>query len=147
MGYLVLALITVVFFHPLIVFVALYAIIFFLDRRNAFVSKRSLYIIAGIFFSVILLKTLVFRSPYERQAMGGLKNFITQFPDYFTLYSNKRFLLMCVSKYYWIPILFSGIVLLYCTTRRWKDLLFFLFGIFDAGKCFVPDIRNTPFLH
>ncbi len=122
----IFGLVTVAFFHPLAVFVLAYAVFFFVSRKEPFLNKRILYGIVLIFVLAIEVKAIEFETPYEHSSMSGLKNFITQFPDYFTLYSNKRFLLNCVSKYYWIPIMFGGVVIFYGTKKSWKKLLWFL---------------------
>lgn len=127
---LVCLLITLAFFHLILAIVLLYSIVFFTERKNVFKSRKILYTITVIFFCVIIVKALAFRSPYEQHAMGGLKNFITQFPDYFTLYSNKQFLHNCVTRYYWIPLLLLSIVIQYTTLRKWRQLAFFLFAFF-----------------
>jgi len=125
---LVTALITLAFFHPLLVFVMLYAVIFFTQESEVFSppAKILLHVMALIYFATLLLKALIFSTPYERSAMSGMKNFITQFPDYFTLYSNKRFLTNCVTEYYWIPLLFACIVIYYAKAGKWKNLWLFL---------------------
>ena len=123
---LLVALVTLSFFHPLVVFAMLYSVIFFMKRSELFKDKRLLYVISIVFFSGVLLKAIAFRTPYERHSLSGIKNFIVLFPDYFRLYSNKQFLSNCLSKYYWIPLLFSGIVVLYCMTRKWQQLVIFL---------------------
>ncbi len=78
-----LVLITIAFFHPLLVIVLLYACFFFLERRDLLTSKKLLYIIGCIFFLAVLIKAMAFRTLYERHAMSGLKNFITLFPGLF----------------------------------------------------------------
>jgi len=123
---LVSALITLSFYHPLLIFAFLYSIIFFSIRNEVFISKKHLYLISVTFFLGVLIKTIVFRTPYEKNSLSGLKNFITLFPDFFTLFSNKQFFMNCLFKYYWIPILFTGTIGLYCTKRQWANLLLFL---------------------
>ncbi len=91
-GGLVAMLIIAAFFHPLVLVVLVYSILFFLERRNVFVSRKLLFIIAGIFFAIIVVKPFLFRNEYEQHALGGLRNFVTLFPNYFSTYSTERLL-------------------------------------------------------
>jgi hypothetical protein len=132
------ALITAAFFHPLVVFVMLYCILFFVQRQGALIGKRLLYITGLIFFSGIILKTVVFRTAYEQHSMSGLKNFVTLFPDYFNLFSNERFVHDCITKYYWIPILAVSVAISYGRDRAWLKLV--TFSSFLTGYLFLVNI-------
>jgi hypothetical protein len=121
---------TVTFFHPLVMFVLLFAVVFFFLVQESFTDRKLLYTITIIYFTGIIIKTIFFRSHYEGSAMSGMKNFITQFPDYFTLFSNRRFLYNCLAKYYWIPILFTGITVFYAKTGETKKLWYFVLSFF-----------------
>ena len=140
--------ITIAFFHPVIIFVLLYSCFFFLERNDQIINKQILYIVAGIFFLAIILKAFVFRTPYEQHSAGGLKHFITLFPDYFTLYSNKQFLVNCIVKYYWIPLIFVSVLVFYYKRKAWKNFAFFLccfFGYLLLINVSYPNIRTTTF--
>ena len=123
-------LIILVFYHPLLIFVMGFSIVFFLLHRHIPFDRKALMITGGGFFALLLLKTLFLRTPYERHSMSGMKNFITLFPDYFTLYSNRQFLANCISKYYWIPVVFMGVVVLYYQQKQWKQAGLFLLSFF-----------------
>jgi hypothetical protein len=145
---LILALITVAFYHPLLVFTMAYTALFFALQSSIFPDKRQLYAVAAIFFFAIFLKALLFRTPYERHSMSGLKNFVTLFPNYFTLYSDKQFVYNCFTKFYWIPILSIVIILVYGKRKEWKKLILFSAAIF--GYLFLiivsfPSTDTQPF--
>ena len=70
--------------------------------------------------------------------MSGMKNFLTCFPDYFTLYSNKQFLLHCVTIYYWAPVLLFSIVWLYYRHKQWNRLGLLLLSFF--GYLFLVNV-------
>jgi hypothetical protein len=123
-------LVTIAFYHPLAFFCLAYCLLFFAIRQDAFAGRKLFWPIVVVYLSTIVVKAIAFRTPYEQHAMGGLRNFISCFPDYFTLYSNKRFLLSCFTSFYWIPILFCSIAIYYYRTRAYKQL-----GMFAA--CFV----------
>lgn len=118
--------VTVIFYHPLIVFVLGFSLVFFALGNNPIADRKMIYALAIIYVSVMLFKVLVFKTPYEAHSMSGMKNFITQFPDYFTLFSNRRFLANCLTKYYWIPVFFFGIVVFYAKTGDRRKLWFFV---------------------
>jgi hypothetical protein len=126
------------FFHPLVILVLAYLLVFYgLDAEGT--MKRKLLIgIGATFVAGVFLKAVIFRSPYESHALGGLKNFIRLFPDYFTLYSHQRFLANCLTKYYWVPVVFFAIVVHYYRSKDWKKLWFFLAAFF--GYLFLINI-------
>jgi len=125
---LFLALVTVAFYHPLLVFAMAYMFIFFFQQTE---HKKPLWVIGIGFCAILVLKAIFFRTPYEKHSMSGLKNFVALFPHYFSIYSNQQFLLKCLTTFYWIPVLFLAIVSLYCYNKEWKKLgvlLFFFFA-------------------
>ena len=123
---LFIPLVTVVFFHPLIIFVLAFAILFFMQGNNPIIDKKFLSSIAIIYTAVLLIKFFLFKTPYETHSMSGLKNFITLFPDYFTTFSNKRFLQNCLTIYYWIPVFFVAITAFYIKIKARRKLLLFV---------------------
>ena len=88
----------------------------------------------GIFF----LKKYVFKTVYESNAMDGADKIISTFPHYLDIYSNKRFLLNCITRYYWIPILSTIIGFFYLVRNDWKKL--FLFILFFIGYLLVVNV-------
>jgi len=72
--------------------------------------------------------------------MGGLKNFITLFPHYFTTYSSQRFLTNCATNYLWLPLLLLANILLYIATKQWQKLIllctFFVAYMLLVNVCF-----------
>jgi len=123
---LLVLLVVLVFFHPLMLMVTGYALVFFFLSKDQFFQKKMLYLIAGLFFVILIIKMTLFKVPYERHSLSGLKNFVRLFPDYIHLYSNKQFLHNCVTKYYWIPILSAGIIIVYARAKEWMKLGLFL---------------------
>ena len=140
--------VAIAFFHPLMVFVLAYAVGFLLLRKEIDIDRRVLYSMAILFFVLVVFKTLVIRTQYEQHSMGGLKNFITQFPNYFTLYSDKQFLHNCVTRYYWIPLISAGVIWVNIVNRDWKKLLFFtgsLIGYLLLVNISYPTIVTPTF--
>ena len=119
------ALATAVFLHPLVLFVILYCLAFFGLSSPPGADKKTLYILGISYCSIMLIKFLFFKTPYEHHSMSGLKNFVTQFPNYFTLFSDKRFAYNCLVKYYWIPVLFVAIAVFYVRIGAYKKLWLF----------------------
>ena len=124
------ALLMLAFFHPLLIIVLIYMVVFFWLREVAVIEKRWLYLIAGFYIAALIIKAVAFTTPYEAHSLSGMKNFVTRFPDYITLFSNKLFLQNCLAKYYWIPLLFSGIVIFYARTKAYRKLVFFAMSFF-----------------
>ncbi len=148
LGWVALTVLCIVcaFFHPLLLFVIAYTFVFFLLQKDRYFDVKQLSAITILFFVFVALKTVFIKAPYEQHAMGGLKNFVTQFPNYFTLYSDKLFLYNCITKYYWIPIFAVTIITLYRTNREWRKLAFFVLSV--AGYLFLVNVcyptKATP---
>jgi hypothetical protein len=121
---------TVAFFHPLGIFVLLFSMGYFYLNKNIIPNKKLLISSGGLYFLILIIKFFLFRTPYDSHSMSGLKNFATLFPDYITLYSNRRFLASCATKYYWIPILLIAVSVYYIAGKKWKNLGFFLIYFF-----------------
>lgn len=112
-----------VFSHPLIIFPFLYCFIFFglkYKRTQLFWSQL------GIYFSILMIKQLFFKSSYDGQAMGGLKNFTLFFPDYFSLDTNIQFLKYLINDYYLLLIGSVAVVVFYIKVKNWLQLANFL---------------------
>jgi hypothetical protein len=141
-----LAMLTVIFFHPLVLFVLAFSVIFFVLSKIHPADKKIMYTLVIIYLTGLVVKGIFFRSYYEGSSLSGVKNFVTQFPDYFTILSNRRFLYNCVSKYYWIPVLFISISIFYFKKKSFKKLLFF--AVFFAGYLMLINISypssSTP---
>jgi hypothetical protein len=118
----------IAFAHPLMVFPVGFMLAFFWLDKDTPVSTPTALWIGGAYVAVLLFKTTFFKEPYESNAFGNLRNFKTLFPDYFTLYSNKTFLINCFTQYYWIPVSIVIIAATYVRTRQWLKL-----GLFAAA--------------
>ncbi len=126
-------------FHPLFIFPLGFVLTFFwLREQDEVLNRKVIYATAICFFIALILKSLLLRASYDRSSMGGLRNFVTQFPDYFTLYSNKLFLYNCLTIYYWIPILAISISVVYAATKEWRKLG--LFTVTFIGYLFLINI-------
>ncbi len=119
----------VIFFHPLSLFAFVFMIAFF---ALSYLSRWRFFAVAfGAYLFFYALKHFLLPTPYESGAMGGLNNFITLFPNYFTIQSNKNLLRYFVSDYYFIPLLLIAIVAFYIRAKQFLKLalvLSFFFG-------------------
>jgi hypothetical protein len=137
-----MSIITAAFFHPLLLFVMVYAVLFFALHGGIFKHKKLLFQVALVYLAAIIIKALAFRTPYEQHSMSGLKNLLTLFPHYLDISANKRFLHNCLTKYYWLPILFVVIVVHYSRSGQWRALA--LFGCSFIGYLALINI-SYPF--
>jgi hypothetical protein len=164
-------LLTVIWFHPMLLFVLVFLLIFLKDRIESNLWKSIIWF-CGL---VIVFKNLVLpRAEYDLQAMGRAKNLLTLFPNYFNLQSNKDFLHWCLTDYGFLIILFGINVVFYFLKRNFFKLalqmafflgyLFFINVSFNNGDHqfyienlylplsifvaipFVFDVLNTGFL-
>lgn len=134
--------VTIVFFHPLLIFV-----FFFLNAYFLLVYKKSvnrsmvvfMILSSAGYLLVLVLKAVLLRSSYENGAMGGLKNIFLLFPHYFNLTSNKDLVQYCLKDYYFLPVLWTWLMVFYI--RRQEGLRMVLFLLFFCGLCFIINLN------
>lgn len=113
----------IVFAHPLIIFPFLYCFIFFGLKYK---RTQLIWSQIGIYFSLLVIKQLFFKSSYDGQAMGGLKNFSLFFPDYLSLDTNVQFLKYLLNDYYLLLLGAIAVTIFYIKEKNWKQLINFL---------------------
>jgi hypothetical protein len=92
--------------------------------------RRTIVIATGFYIAAIAVKSIFFRDPYDRGALGGLRNFPKLFPHYLDTPSFRDFLTRCGGDFIWLPI---GLLLLtgwYFAMRAFKPALLLLAGFF-----------------
>jgi hypothetical protein len=132
-----LFLITIVFFHPLLIFVFFFSTLYF---YLIYLEKMKFFMLISLCYLLIfVVKAKFFHSSYESDAMEGLKNVLRQFPHYFDMASNKNLIRYFVRDYYLVPILLFGVVVFYVRRREFYKLL--LVAGFFFGFCFIVNIN------
>jgi hypothetical protein len=116
--------VVIIFFHPLMMFPYLFVLVFFFLNKPAF-DKRIFLIALLSFVMAYVLKKTAFTTEYERNATNGAGKLIDNFPHYFRIYANKAFLLSCLTKYYFIPIISFSILFVYLRQKKWAKLTLF----------------------
>ena len=120
--FLLAMLITVVFFHPLLCIIFIMSIIYFKLKGN--ISNRHFLILAFTTILLVALKSLFFKTgTYEANKMGGLNNFISLFPNYFSINSNRFFLHQLIGNYFFAAILFLVTSVFYLQRKKIALLL------------------------
>jgi hypothetical protein len=136
---------TLAFFHPLMIFpFAFFIGYFFLFSKNSpknfhwltiknlfkpispIVQQWQLSLSGSLFLFFFLLKSLVFNNAYDNMSIGGLRNFKTLFPDYFTIQSNLNFLSYLVVDYYLLIVALIAIGVYAVTKKKFIWLSFIL---------------------
>lgn len=116
------ALIVITFFYPLlpcVVFFVLAYLWLYYDKKY---TKWLLGII-GIYIMIYVIKALFFSSGYDNEAMSRVKNFITLFPDYFSIPSHRIFIKRCIDDYYFILILSAINIVGLLLQKKYQKLL------------------------
>lgn len=122
--------VTIAFFHPLCAFAVVCATAFLYYRRDIFADKRLLQLFTASFFITVLVKAIFFRTPYEQHSLSGLRNFVVLFPNYLNTFSNRQFIEICGTHFYWIPVLFAATIIFYIKNKKWLQLAFFIASFF-----------------
>lgn len=128
-----------VFIHPLVVFPFLFLAGFFYLHNT--VNKQVILNLCAAYIVVFIFKTIFFRVAYDSSAIGGLRNFLTLFPDYFSLTSNKNFIRYIFSDYYLIPISFILLIYFYIKKQDFKKLSLFL--VFFMGYLLLINVTQA----
>ncbi|MCW5906728.1 MAG: hypothetical protein KIS94_02630 [Chitinophagales bacterium] len=141
-------LVTTVFCHPLIILSLIFGVsYFFLNKEIAlpkFIAILSLAVL------VLICKSLFLKTGnYEAGKMGGVKNFITLFPHYFTTKSWVFFFRQLVGDYagyFWVTLLVAG----YYLKNRFYVKLVWVVGFSIAYLLLVnvsfPDLEKNTYL-
>jgi hypothetical protein len=112
-------LLTIIWFHPMLLFVFLFLLIFLKDKMD----KNLWSTISWFCGIVIVFKNLVLpRAEYDTQAMGRAKNILTIFPNYFNIPSNKDFLKWCFWDYNLLLLMFIANVVYFFKERNFYKL-------------------------
>ena len=124
-------LITIVFFHPILIVVFLFITAFeWIHQDN---PRYKQYLLAGIPLALLLylIKVVFFRSAYDNASMSSLKNILNYFPAYWEMPSISFFGINLVQYYYFYLLLLIVVV---CYLFQYKNKrLFYLVVIFILG--------------
>lgn len=128
---LILALmVTLAFIHPLIIVPAAFLFIYLVLSGTGDISKKELVIGFGLFLVIYCIKAKFFVPPYEVNATTGFRQKIKNLlPQYFDLYSVKKFVNDCLGKFIWIPVTVIGTTAYYIVTKKWMLLAFYLISV------------------
>jgi hypothetical protein len=114
---------TLAFFHPLMIFPFMFFVGYLLLTSANY--NKQLQISGLLFLVFFLIKTFILKTPYDSRSMGGLKNFVSLFPDYFTTPSNINFLNYLLKDYY-LLIVAGILILIYHIRNKAYMQLFFI---------------------
>lgn len=134
--FIIPAIITVAFAHPLIVVPVFYALAFVFLNKKVGIKRLMTVVVTILFIITFYVKQKHFPNEYETASMGAWKNILKYFPDYWELYSTKRFIQNWFSIYYWVPISLLLITVTYIVNRKWL-LLFFVLVSFTGHLLLV----------
>lgn len=124
-----LAIITIVWFYPLLPFLMVFAIVYlwlyYHKRKTGF-----LFIVLASYIVIVFLKMHYWSDWYDSGAIDSYKNFFSLYPDYFSILSQKNFLKYCIDDYYFLPVLMAANTLVLIAKRRYLKMLLSVFSFF-----------------
>lgn len=128
-----------VFIHPLMLFAVVFVLLFLALHHPA---KRGfiLYNLMG-FGLMYFIKTKVFKTEYDSQAMDGLKNVFKLLPRFWSLESSQRFLGYLWKDYFMLLGAFVTVSIWYFLQKKWLPLA--LMWLFSVG--FLCIVNATYF--
>ena len=114
--------ISLVFFHPLMLIPFSFFVLFF--YYDGSVNKKLLMFISASFFAIFIFKSIFFRTAYDRTSLSVLKNIYLLFPNYIFIETNKDFLISAIQDYYFLILGLAGVLFYYFKEgQRMKFLL------------------------
>jgi len=126
------------FSHPLLVIPFVFVISFF---WLSYPKQKRLLIAFGLFYLVsYATRSIFFKTPYESNAMGGLNNIFTLFPNYLGLQSNINLLSYFYHDYYFVALLLIIVAFFYLSTKNHFKLFITVAWFF--GYCFIINISS-----
>ncbi len=133
----------VVFVHPLMLFAVVFTLLFLALHYPA---KRGfiLYNLMG-FALVYFIKTKVFKTEYDSQAMDGLKNAFKLLPRFWSLESSQRFLGYLWTDYFMLLATFATVSIWYFWQKKWLQLA--LMWLFSAGFLCIVNATYSKGAH
>ncbi len=120
-------LVTIAFFHPLLLFVFSFILIYFLLQKPQVVNKRLWITSFAFYFAAFLVKKYVFSTEYDNSAMDGAKQAFLTLDIPWNSYANKQFLHHLTERFYWIPVFGLLIATTFVIRKAWTKL-----GLFAA---------------
>lgn len=129
-------LLLVCFTHPLMIFAVTFSMAFLATSYRE--KWKAIAISFSIYFAFVLFKAVFFRTNYDTQALGGLKNIITFFPNLINLTSNKNLLQYLFNDYYLLLIGFIAVNFFYIKNKMYLKLV--LVNCFCFGYTFIVNI-------
>lgn len=133
---LTILLFTVTFAHPLLLFPFMFLTLFFILSDS---SKLKPYAYSFLGFIVFyLIKLLLFKTPYDSGAMGGVGNIVSKFPNYINLTSNYNFVSYLIHDYHFLLIGFIILAVYYIRNGQYFKIG--LVALFCLGYTFLVNI-------
>jgi len=131
-----LLLVTVCFTHPLVLFVEIFTLIFFILHQP--LKKKIISWNLATILVILLIKSFYFKTEYDTNAMSGIVNIYKLFPNYFNLQSNKNFIQYLIHDFYFIFFLFLLVFIFQIRYKQYKKLLFTI--LFSFGYLLLVNI-------
>ncbi len=115
------ALITAFYFHPMVLYAALFCSAFFLLDARMSPGRKGLYwFTAAVFLATALVKYKVLKLDwYDAMSLERTKAFGELWPHWFDLQSNRDFLRWCGGDYIMLPLILLLNTGFYLWKRRW----------------------------
>lgn len=122
--YFVVGSLVLYFFHPMVLFVMLFYLLYQCLGSIKNEDKRMWLLYCFTFTIGFVLKSILTKSGPESESIKSLGNFITYFPNYLNIPANRNFLAFLIKDYYLLPILIASISILYIRNKEYKKLIF-----------------------
>lgn len=129
--------ITIIYFYPLLLFVYLFGLFFFMIQYPKKIKLLILYSL--LYLTLFLIKTKLLNNYYDQKSMEGIENIFSKFPNYFQLTSFKNFYSYVVNDYY-LLVVFLIINLIYLFFKK-QYIHILLMSAFLIGVCFLININ------
>ncbi|MEO7175459.1 MAG: hypothetical protein ABIV51_06345 [Saprospiraceae bacterium] len=139
------ALISLVFYHPLLILVLAWAI-FYLAFRPSAISNKRLFVILGIALVISILKLIFLPNWYDTMKSAETWKHIEAYgSSFWTMPANAIFWKYSWSVLYGFWVVYLVVTIHYCIARKW--LLLFWMTACSAGWILLIHFSDPNFTH
>ncbi|MEN0006569.1 MAG: hypothetical protein AAF798_20620 [Bacteroidota bacterium] len=116
---LVIGLLAIAYYHPLI-FIPFYFLMVFFGWSQKNLQHRNFLLLGLLLFLILVLKSQFSSNYYDDgKYTVFFNNLIDYFPNYFSFPSHQKFLQHSLKFWYFLPLLFTVVMLFYTYHRKW----------------------------
>jgi hypothetical protein len=127
----------ITFSHPLSIIPLLFMHGYWLLQQREWRSSFA-WLVPVLVIALWVVKNVVFKNSYDDQRIDSLSNFVTLFPNYLMIHSNRLFVTYSLDDYFLAMMMLATVVGFYIRRREWLKLSWLI--VFFGGYLLLINI-------